>query len=305
MIVDSIGSNLMTSIVTCASTSNEYAAYAYSYYGNPSESNCYFFDGINDCDKIFTTYTPNLAASVTFDTLCFAKKAPTFRNELSRNGKADSVRNPIREAVPSGSDKEKISPVILQQMELVLTIMTLKVAVMVVQGNLVLVKEYQPPSLRSLTQKPVSTSHTLPASTSKESVELKKITTAQLETTDNGITGPSTEGKVNRRSSISRKRVPPLPPTHTGASSSSPKTNDVKEMEVNSPVPQVASLMKVFNQFPVEEEGTTPTEVVDNSFSQDYSSSSVVDKRNTSDETLERELKKDLDAFQPTQALDK
>ena len=149
MIVDSIGSNLMTSIVTCASTSNEYAAYAYSYYGNPSyetsclncieqyysskhscycvdsQSNCYFFDGISDCNKIFTTYTPNLAVSVTFDTLCFAlvflfsvltsfsiccpygfrKKAPTFRNELSRNGKADSVRNPIREAIPSVSEK--------------------------------------------------------------------------------------------------------------------------------------------------------------------------------------------------------
>lgn len=147
----------------------------------------------------------------------------------------------------------------------------------------------------------------MPATTSKESIELKKITTAQPETTDNSVTSPSTEGKVNRRSSISRKRVPPLPPTDTGASSS-PKSNDVKEMKVNSPVPQVASLMKVFNQFPVEEEGTTQRDFVDNTFSQDYSSSSLVAKRNTSDEAFERELremKKDLDAFQPTQPLDK
>jgi hypothetical protein len=149
MILDSIGSNLMTSIVTCASTSNEFAAYAYGFYGNPSyetnclncielyysskhscycvdeKSNCYFFDGISDCNKIFTTYTPSLAVSVTFDTLCFAmvflfsvltsfsiccpygfrKKAPTFRNELNHNDRAESVRNPIRETVPSGSVK--------------------------------------------------------------------------------------------------------------------------------------------------------------------------------------------------------
>jgi len=151
MIVDSVGSNLMNSIETCASTNNEFAAYAYNYYGNSayesscftcielyfqsdsdcycvdSQSNCYFFNGQPDCNVIFTSYTKNLAVSVTFDTFCFVlvfvfsiitcfsiccpygfrKKAPTFKNTLSANDREASVRNPL--GLTQSSGKEDIT----------------------------------------------------------------------------------------------------------------------------------------------------------------------------------------------------
>lgn len=144
------------------------------------------------------------------------------------------------------------------------------------------------------------------ASASKENLELKSIGTAQPQITTNSITGPSTEGKVARRSSVTRKRVPPLPPTHADVSSSPPKSNVANETEANSPVPPAASLMKVFDQFPVEGEGiTTQREMVDNSFAQDCSTSPAGAKKDTSDNALERELremKKDIDSFEPTKS---
>ena len=151
-------------------------------------------------------------------------------------------------------------------------------------------------------------SHILPASkasSSREILEMKPLSKDQTP-----ATAASEEGKGNRRSSISRKRVPPLPPTRadvsspyvTGATSNSNEGNDF--------VPSVSSVMKLFAELPIEGDATSSSrEIVDSSFSrnntnENYSAATSVFKKNSSEEATERELR-EMDAFEQTKSLDK